>query len=235
MPVIATRIGWKTSRGLTSSSSTTPRSASSTCSAAERLGSRLEGAACGAQPLGRPVRHHLRPRLLVVVRRALDEEARQLPEVGERLHLLLADRDRCRRHLAAAQRLEPGAQVLGRQVAQVAAVHPAQLLLVEHGRVLRHPRQVEALDQLARRHEGGRLVVAPAEQRHVVAHRLGQVAGVAQLLHRRGAVALRELLAVGPVQQRQVREQRRRRRRARAGSSPGAACSRCGRRRGRRA
>ena len=46
--------------------------------------------------------------------------------------------------------------------------------------------------------------VAPAEQREVVAHRLGQVAGVAQLLDRRRAVALGELLAVGAVQQRQV-------------------------------
>ena len=32
VPVIATRIGWKTSRGFSSSRSTTPRSASSTCS-----------------------------------------------------------------------------------------------------------------------------------------------------------------------------------------------------------
>ena len=48
------------------------------------------------------------------------------------------------------------------------------------------------------------VVVAPAEQGEVVAHRLGEVAAVAQLLHRRGAVALGELLAVGAVQQRQV-------------------------------
>ena len=56
-----------------------------------------------------------------------------------------------------------------------------------------------------------RLVVlgAPAQQRHVVAQRLGQVALVAQLLHRRGAVALGELLAVLAVQQRQVRVERR--------------------------
>ena len=47
------------------------------------------------------------------------------------------------------------------------------------------------------------------EQRDVVAHRLGQVAGLAQLLHRRRAVALGELLAVGAVQQRQVGVHRR--------------------------
>ena len=52
-------------------------------------------------------------------------------------------------------------------------------------------------------------VAAPAQQREVVAHRLGQVAGVAQLLHRGGPVALGELLAVGPVQQRQVGVDRR--------------------------
>ena len=120
------------------------------------------------------------------------------------------------------------------QLAQVAAVHPAQLLLVEDRRVLRHARQVEALDQLVGGEERGRLVVAPAEQGDVVAHRLGQVAGVAQLLDRRGAVALGELLAVGAVQQRQVGVARAAPRRARAGSSPGAACSRCGPRRARR-
>ena len=52
---------------------------------------------------------------------------------------------------------------------------------------------------------------AGAEQRDVVVDRLGQVAGVAQLLDRRGAVALGELRAVGAVQQRQVRVPRRRR------------------------
>ena len=50
-----------------------------------------------------------------------------------------------------------------------------------------------------------------AEQRDVVVDRLGQVAGVAQLLHRRGAVALGQLAAVRAVQQRQVRVARRRR------------------------
>ena len=50
-----------------------------------------------------------------------------------------------------------------------------------------------------------------AEQRDVVVDRLGQVAGVAQLLHRGRAVALGQLLPVGAVQQRQVRVARRRR------------------------
>ena len=67
----------------------------------------------------------------------------------------------------------------------------------------------ELLDELLGRDD--RLVVlgAPAEQREVVAQRLGQVARVAQLLHGRRAVALGELLAVQAVQQRQVRVERR--------------------------
>ncbi len=51
---------------------------------------------------------------------------------------------------------------------------------------------------------------APAEQRQVVPHSGRQIARVAQLLHARGAVSLGELLAVGAVQQRQVRIARRR-------------------------
>ncbi len=81
--------------------------------------------------------------------------------------------------------------------------------MVELRRVAR-----DALDaELAHQIVGGddRLVVArpPAQQRHVVAHGLGQVPLVAQLLHRGGAVALGELLAVRAVQQRQVGVQRR--------------------------
>ena len=74
-----------------------------------------------------------------------------------------------------------------------------------------------------------------AEQRDVVAHRLGQVAGVAQLLHGGGAVALGELLAVGAVQQRQVRVARRRLAAAPRARAAAWACSRGGPRRARRA
>ena len=42
------------------------------------------------------------------------------------------------------------------------------------------------------------LLGAPAEQREVVAHGLGQVAALAQLLHGGGAVALESFLPSGP-------------------------------------
>ena len=87
-----------------------------------------------------------------------------------RSHRLARDASRPRRSSSRA------VQLVERQLAQVVAVHPAQLLLVEHRRVLRHPLEREALDQLVGGEEGGRLVVAPAEQRDVVAHRLGQIA-----------------------------------------------------------
>ena len=91
---------------------------------------------------------------------------------------------------AAGELLQAPRDLVGAQLAHVAPVHPAQLLLVELRRVARHALDAEALDEFV----GGdqRLVVrvAPPEQGEVVAHRLGQVAGVAQLLHRRRAVAL---------------------------------------------
>ena len=68
---------------------------------------------------------------------------------------------------------------------------------------------VEALDQLLGAHDRGVVLGPPAEQGEVVAHRGRQVARVAQLLHAGGAVALGELLAVGAVEQRQVRVARR--------------------------
>ena len=171
-----------------------------------------------------------------VVGRRLEEEAGQRPEVRQRLDLLLGDRDGRRagpsRPVSSSSRPR---QLLGRQLAHVAAVHPAQLLLVEDApgcatrarcRSARPARSVGD-ERLV-------VVVAPAEQREVVAHRLGQVAGVAQLLHRRGAVALGELLAVGAVQQRQVRVARAARRRAPRARAAAWACWRGGPRRGRR-
>ena len=146
VPLIATRTGWNTSFGLTPSRSTTARSAASTRRGVEGLGGG-QRVARGAQPVEPAVVHHLLPGLLVELL-ALDQEAGQRPEVGQRLELLLADRHGLGRHLAAQQVLEPRAQVLHRQLAQVAAVHPAQLLLVEHGRAARHAAQVEGLHEL---------------------------------------------------------------------------------------
>ena len=44
----------------------------------------------------------------------------------------------------------PCGQLVVIQLLDVVRVHPGQLLGVERGRVARHPRQVEGLDQLAR-------------------------------------------------------------------------------------
>jgi hypothetical protein len=54
----------------------------------------------------------------------------------------------------------------------------------------------EALDELGRRHDRRLAVRRPAEQREEVHQRLRQVAGRAELVHRGGAVPLRQLLAV---------------------------------------
>ena len=123
--------------------------------------------------------------------------------------LLLRDLDRPAQPAAAGELLQARRQVVDRQRADIAAIQPAQLLMIETRRVARHALDRELLDELLRRDD--RLVVlrAPAEQREVVAQRLGQVALVAQLLHGRRAVALGQLLAVHAVQQRQVGVQRR--------------------------
>ena len=76
------------------------------------------------------------------------------------------------------------------QLAYVHAVQPPQLDLVEARRVAADALEREALDQLRGGQDG--LIVArpPAEQRQVVAYRLGQIAGLAQLPHRRRPMAL---------------------------------------------
>ena len=107
------------------------------------------------------------------------------------------------------QGLQAIPELTGLEAAQVVAVHPAELLLVEDGRGLRHPLEREPFDELLRGEELRALVVAPAEQRNVVAHGLREVARLTELLHRRRSVPLRALLAVRPVQQREVRVDRR--------------------------
>src|SRR3954452_20433913 len=105
---------------------------------APRLVERLyprERLACAREVLGCAVLHHLRPRLLVG-RALLVEPAGERLEVLERLHLLLADRSRRPEPLAPGMALERARQVGAVHLAHVAAVHPAQLLLVEDGRAL---------------------------------------------------------------------------------------------------
>ena len=156
----------------------------------ERL-SRREGGPGAFELLLRPVlRHYLRPGRLVDLERA-KRELDQVVELGERLRLLLGRRAGLNeaRVLAAGKVAEahPGAQPLGqlgrRELANVVAVHPAQLLLVEDRRRARDSIEAEPLDELGGREERRRLVVAPAEEREVVANRLAQIAGVAKLLH----------------------------------------------------
>ena len=104
VPATATRTGWKTSFALTSRRSTTAQRALDVLDV-EWLGL-LERSARLAQALGgADVAHHLGPGLLVEVA-ALDQEAGQRPEVGERLHLVLADRHGLDRQLAAGDLLE---------------------------------------------------------------------------------------------------------------------------------
>ena len=136
VPAIATRSGWKTSRGLAPRRST---------HAAQRLldrartsnGSRARQRRAGVGQRVAARRRRATLARLRVVGRAVEDEARQRPEVGERLDLLLADARPPSRRPVAAGEAPPGAASSSSvpQLAHVAPVQPAQLLLVEARRV----------------------------------------------------------------------------------------------------
>ena len=87
--------------------------------------------------------------------------------------------------------------LLRRERHDVLVVEPVELGLVEDRRARREPLELELGDQTVHV-EHLVLAVRPAEQRQVVHDRLRQVAELAEVAHRRGAVALAELAAVGP-------------------------------------
>ena len=130
------------------------------------------------------------------------------------MDLLLADGHRAREALVLASAGVPAVaqesrhssrQLIRWQRAYVHAVQPSQLDLVEARRAAADVLQIKARDQLLGGQHRAVIAAAPPEQGQVVAHRLGQVARVAQFRHRGGAVALGQLAAVGSVQQRKVR------------------------------
>ena len=142
VPASATRIGWKTCLGLAPRAATTPSSAGCTLSSVNVQ--RLER---------RPHVGERRPPVLVepllarlgVVGGAVEDEAGERLEVRERLHLLLRDLDRGAQAAAAGELLQARRQVLDRQRAHVAAVDPAQLLMIELRRVPGDALEREAL------------------------------------------------------------------------------------------
>src|SRR4051794_21764701 len=100
-----------------------------------------------------------------IIGRPLEEEARQRPEVRQRRDLLLGDLDRPPQALAARERLEPSREVVELELAHVAPVDVAQLLLVEDGGRLGDPLERELALELLRGEELLGLLGAPAQQR----------------------------------------------------------------------
>ena len=219
VPVTATRTRPKTTRGFSDSCSQTPRSAASIASTrpiarrpappARRRGSRPR--ARGRRPCSQaswsistgPKRNE---------QSGSNSASVAIFSCASGVTSMIALRLGSERRAALR---EEGDQPLGeverRQRAQVDAVHPLELLGVEDGGRGVDALEREEADQLREREQLALGVEVPAEQREEVDDRLGQVAGLAQLLDARRAVALREALAVGPEEQRQVRERRHRR------------------------
>ena len=90
----------------------------------------------------------------------------------------------------------------------VLGIDPIELLGVEGRRVLGDAVERELAGQNIARDDRGLAVERPAEQCQVVDERIGQVAGIAVLLHRGGAMALGELFAVGAQNHGDVGERR---------------------------
>ena len=149
VPASATRTAGRPLAASRPRCSTTPRSAASTLldvhGSARRRAPR-------ARRASRSRRRRRAEHLLArggIVGRPVEEETRQRPELGQRRDLLLRDLGR----VGAGRRgpvsvLEPRREVVERELAQVAAVHVAQLLLVEHGGRPRDALEREPLDEL---------------------------------------------------------------------------------------
>ena len=245
VPVIATRSGWKTAPGFAPELlHDRPAAPASICCSSNGSASASASRARASASLAPSLRHHLVPRRLVDLDRA-EREPDQVADLGQRRDLLLDGRHRLleARVVGAREALAPpstragAAGELGRRPARGCSARSSSESFCSSNtageRETRSSENFSISSSVVKKVVV--CVVAPAEQREVVAHRLGQVAGVAQLLHRGGAVALRQRLAVGAVQQRQVRVQRRARRPARSARAAGGACSRGGPRRAPRA
>ncbi len=142
-----------------------------------------------------------------------EEEVHLLHQRADRHGTLLTDSQRAAEDVGieAVPEAFPGGredtafELVEVEAAHPFAVHPVQLLVVEEGRRMDDAGEVELRDELVAVQDLAAVLGPPAEQREVVEHRLRQVAGVAELLERDGAVALGELGPVGAHDQREVR------------------------------
>ena len=133
----------------------------------------------------------------------VEEEAREAGELVEPRDLLLDDRrcsaDEVVRPVGAllAEVLDQARRVrVGGERAQVHAVHPVELRVVERRRARPDALEREPLDQLVGRHDRRLAVRGPAQEREEVHERFGDVSRSSELVDGHGPVALRELLAV---------------------------------------
>ncbi len=101
-------------------------------------------------------------------------------------------------------------ELLGGRHREILAVHPLELRHVEDRGFLLDPGERKQLDHLVQRHDLAVAAGTPSEQRQEVPHGGGENAHVLIVAHRRRAVALGELLAVGAVDHRDMAEHRQR-------------------------
>ena len=232
VPVIATRTSPKTTRGLSASSSQTPRSAASIARPSTRSPRAPPARPPGSRRRARARRPCPRPPASISTGPNRNEQSGSNSASVAIFSCASGVTSTIRSGCAASgeprsrrNAVRRSARSNDRQRAQVDAVHPLELLGVEDGRRRVDALEREQADQLGEREQLALGVEMPAHQREEVDDRLGEVAGLAQLLDARRAVALREPLPVGAEEQRQMRERRHRRARAPGRRAPGAASS----------
>ena len=178
----------------------------------------IAAAVHGSVAVERLVRGAEDARVEVVGRRrdVLEEESCEVGKLAEAPDLLLHERRRRPDPVvgpigaALVHELdEPLGVLLGRQRAEVDAVHPVELRIVERAGARADRLEREPLDDLVAGEDRGLAVRRPADQGEEVHERLREVSRRPELVHRDRAVALGELLPVGAEDVRDVRVHRR--------------------------
>src|SRR5207253_9450859 len=141
----------------------------------------------------------------------VEEEAREAGKLRQPRDLLLHERRGPRDELGvpvvsvlAEPEEEPMRELLRRELAEIDAVHPVELWIVELRGTRAHAVERKALDKLVPGHDRRLAVGRPPEQGEEVHERFRQIPRGAKLLYASSAMPLRELLPIAAEDVRHV-------------------------------